>query len=204
MCILRYAQNRLDTKCSPCSSFCLSQRERQLHENLFTAPTIICHPNATVPQGKACLLLLAGKCWGLCPPPYLANQAGWRSLCQPAATKDVPHQDLQPKGAYWRVTAHCHGLLRVFCTTTHSVPGMPWQHQSSGHRSLALLTLFQVSFDRFAEVHLLSQMALGWVWLLINVCHLGGAFAGSEYGNSVAPVCSGEDSPERSSKPPRH
>lgn len=122
---------------------------------------------------------------------------------RPAATKDVPHQDLQPKGAYWRVTAHCHGLLRVFCTTTHSVPGVPWQHQSSGHRSLALLTLFQMSFDRFAEVQSLSQMALGWVWLLINVCHLGDAFAGSEYGNSVAPVCSREDNPERSSKPLR-
>lgn len=84
MCILRYAQNRLGTKCSPCSSFCLSQRERQLHENLFTAPTIVCHPNATVPQGKACLLLLAGKCCGLCPPPYLANQASCNKGCAPS------------------------------------------------------------------------------------------------------------------------
>lgn len=59
-----------------------------------------------------------------------------------ASIKDVSHQELQPTSACWRVTAHCHGLLRVFCTTTHSVPAMPWQHQSSRRRLPALLTHF--------------------------------------------------------------
>lgn len=117
-------------------------------------PFTIYHPNAKVSQGKANHLLLAVKCWGLHPALWLLNQAGEAGAASTSQLqpKDMSHWGLQPKGSCWRVTAQWYGLLEVFCTTSHSMPGMPWQHQSSGHRWLALFTHFQVSTDCSADI----------------------------------------------------
>lgn len=70
-------------------------------------------------------------------------------------------------------------------TTPSSVPGMPWQHHSSACGWLAVLSHFQVSTGCSTQVQSLSQVALNWVWLLINICHLGGAFTGQGLGDCM-------------------
>lgn len=175
---------------------------KQLHENLFTAPTIICNLMPQCPKARHvfyCLQWTTGA--SVLHHPLQTRQVGRASASQ-LQQRTCPIRTCSQKvpigGSHsiamgcWRSTAPQHTVCQASMAA------------SKLRTQLALLTHFQVSFDCFAAVQSLSQMASDWVWLLINMYYLGGEFAGSEYGNSVAPVCSREDNPERSPKPFKH
>lgn len=126
MCILQYTQNRLEPKCFPSSCFCLSQR--QLHENLFMALTTF-PPNATVPQGRACLLLLAVNCWGSVLHHTVQTRQAGRASASQLQQRTCPIMTCSqkvPMGGSHSIAMGCWGSSAL----QHGVPGMPRQHCS--------------------------------------------------------------------------